>query len=89
MIQNSTTEIVQTLLKKEQRSMEAYVMMKTLIDEQREMNDAIKEVGTMLKSVLGGQKVHHDFAFKKYELEKNNEFALKQILGFVRDKNRE
>ncbi|XP_070491341.1 interaptin-like [Chironomus tepperi] len=89
LIQNSTTEIVQTMLKKEKehRLSDVYVMMKTLLDEQREANEILMEMKTILKSSIGGQKVQYDTDSKRYDLEKNNESLLVQILSILNKDN--
>ena len=89
LIQNGTTEIVQTMHKKdkENRLSDVYVMMKTLLDEQREANETLKEIKTILKSTIGGQKVQHDMDIKRYDVEKNNENLLKQVLSIMKENN--
>jgi len=89
-IQNGTAEIVQLIQKKEkdQRLSDVFVMMKTLLDEQRETNETLKEIKTIIKTSIGGQKVQYDLETKRYELAKNNENLLKQVLSIVIKQNK-
>lgn len=88
-IQNGTSEIVQSMQKKEKdlRLSDVYVMVKTLLDEQREANEALKEIKTMIKTSIGAQKVQYDVDLKRCELEKNNESLLKQVLSIIKEKD--
>ncbi|CAG9803215.1 unnamed protein product [Chironomus riparius] len=89
LIQNGTTEIVQIMHKKEKehRLSDVYVMIKTLLDEQMEANETLKEIKTILKSTIGAQKVQHDVDIKQYDAVKNNEVLLKKVLSIIQENN--